>query len=174
MEPEKKKTIPEVSYETVALTEALAKLEPGELIHYTKLSAVCGRDVRTIARTNMYSAINRAVRDHNIVVECVRTEGYRRVDGGELLNAQSSGIKRIRAESRRRTRRLGCTDWNKLTQEEKGRLNAQLSIYGVVRHITTTQKTKLLAAEMSHSEAKPLPIGRTMEFFQGKKYNGET
>lgn len=168
-----KKTIPEAGYETVALTECLGKLEPGDLATYVNLSKTCGRDVRTIARSALMSARRRAERDYGVVVECVRNEGYKRVDGAELLNAQSSGLKRIRNEARRRTRRLGLADWSKLSQEEKGRLNAQLSAYGVVQHLAKSQSIKKLASQMTNTEAKPLPIGRTLEFFQKGGDNGD-
>lgn len=164
---DKKKTIPELSYETKILTERIAKMEPGELITYDQFTATCGRDVRSVAASTLQSALHRALSQHDIVCECVRTVGYRRLVGNDLVKAQAAGTKRIHNEARRRVRKLKTAKYDDLDQTGKVSMNALLSAYGMISHTTKGKSISMIESKIKDA-TEPLPIGRTMELFQGK------
>ena len=164
---EKKKTIPEASFETKALTERIRIMEPGELVSYEQFTKACGRDVRTVAMSSLQSAIRRALSLHEVCCECVRTVGYRRLVGNSLIEAQSAGTRRIHNEAMRRVKKLRTAVYDDLDAGNKNRMNALLSTYGMISHTTKTKSISLIENKMADMN-KPLPIGQTMELFQGK------
>ena len=162
-----KKTIPELSFETGVLTERIGRMTPGELVEYDEFSKICGRNVRTVAASSMQSARRRAITIHEVCCECVRTVGYRRLIGNDLVSAQSAGTKRIHNEAKRRVKKLKIVRFDELDATSKNTMNALLSVYGVISHATKTKSFAMLENKIADS-AEPLPIGRTMELFQGK------
>ena len=162
---DRRPVIPSISADAQILAAMLAKLEPGELLTYDAASAAIGRCVRTVARGILQTAIRRALRDHGIVVECVFNAGYRRVVGDALVKSQRAGADRIRGEARRRAEKLGKLDFSAVDNATRLDAAAQLSLYGVVAHLSTEKGIQRIAAASEKAEAGRLAIGSTLKLF---------
>jgi len=164
---ERRPVVPAASNDTMILTAFLVdRGSSGELVSYKSLSAAISRDVTRDAAGIMRTALRRALRDHGLVFETVRCEGFRRVVGGELVSSQRCGIDRIRREARRRNEKLSKLNLSELDNDGKVSAAALASAYGAVGMMATTKSVKKIEGAVRTADAAQLPIARTLALFQ--------
>lgn len=163
---DKKRTIPEISVDTRLLYQAIQELEPDEIIEYSKLSKLIGRDVRGAARSNLMSARKMAERDDAIVVECVQNVGIKRLTDQEIVSSVGGHArKRIRRTAGRAVRKLHAVEFDKLSTTEKIRQNAELSQLSAVKAFSGDNTTKRIEPLVTVSRMEQLAIAKTLEAF---------
>ena len=152
--------------EASLLTERLAKLAPGDMVTYAELGAIIGVDVREgSGRSPMRTARRRALRDHNVVLRSVPTEGYRRLLDEEASKQVPDEMRRgIRSKARKGATELLALDDAKLTSDGKRARNVGLSMAGALTLATSPTVKKKLERACEQAQAQ-LPVAKTLDEF---------
>lgn len=167
--PNKLRSLSEISIETRALITALEKLAVDEIVSYAELSRLIGRDVQKTARHNLTAAVNRVLRDSQIVVSSVRNVGLRRIS--DTVNVNSTGAiarRRIQRTSVRAIRRLSAVDFDVLNNEDKVKHNAEVSQLNVVKQFATTKSNAQMQTAVVNSGGLSLTFQKTLAAFTEK------
>lgn len=152
----------EASSDARFLTQALAKVEPGQLVTYVELSAAIGRDVRTHAGAQLQTAIRTQLAEGR-VFEAIAGSGYRLLTSGEIVKTQAAkGFQRIGRMARRTAKKVGAAKFEELTNSEKVAHNAQLSMLGALGHLSKPRALETLEKHVTQNSAE-LPIGDTLK-----------
>lgn len=163
-----KKSIQEMSIDTRLILQRLEKARVDETITYAELDGLIGRDVRKVAAHCLQSALRAAMR-REIVFGTVWGVGLKRLGDGELAGVGEVARQKIRRTAKRAIKKmLLVQDFDSLSNEEKVRHNASLSMLGAVAHIASTGQAKTLERRVS-STMGALPLQRTLEAFMGEK-----
>lgn len=152
------------SVDVQLLVKEFLKKPEGTLVTYDEIKALIGRDPQTKGRPAVHSAIRILSRQHQILYVCVMTRGYQRATPVEALDSGQSTIRTIHRATKRGAVKLSCSDYAKLSKDDKVRHDASASLLGLIAQTTTvkSQKTIADAAEKAHEK---IPIGRTMQLF---------
>lgn len=159
-----KKTIAEISYESLLLYEKLKTLEPDEFVSYETLSALIGRDVQKY-RGHLSTAIKKCLRENHIVVESVRGEGVKRLKYADAIRAQGKIPKHIRSVSRRSVAKITSGDYDTLSKEMQVEHNARLSQLSTFTYFATEPNYRKIEQKVEQAQ-KRLPIGKTLDIFK--------
>jgi len=160
---DKKKTIPEAGLDSRLAYERLMKAEPSEVVTYDELSRLVKRNVQGDGRHVIQTARRMAQREDQIVFECVRNVGLRRMLDGEIAQLGRPAIRSIRRKVRRTARKIAClSDFDALTNDEKLRHNTDLSVLGVLGHCTEPRRVKKLAHKLLDS-SHALPTAAALD-----------
>ena len=148
------------------LSQALANSKDAT-VTYEVLSGAIGRDVRKHAYGALQTALRIVLRDHSMVFEAVPNVGYRRLTSAEIVETQAGkAFASMGRVSRRTARKIHAADYNSLTREQRTAHNAQLSMLGVIGHMT--KPSALLNVERETAkESNELPVGKTLALFIG-------
>src|ERR1700752_3696266 len=105
-------------YETAQLVQRLAVLEEGELVTYSELTTLCGRNVRRDGAEGgkgfLSSARQIVERDHAVVTKAVSRTGIRRCTNSELALEVEDANARADRQIKRGVRRATMTDIERL------------------------------------------------------------
>jgi len=107
VEPEKPRRIRDLTWQTIKLTERLAKMEPNEIVSYSELGKIIERqDVRE-RNWFLNAARSRAMKAHGIITVAVANVGIKRViKEGKLAEAD----KTLKQSRRKATKALAITE----------------------------------------------------------------
>lgn len=158
------KTIPELSVDAQVLAKRLEQLKVDETVSYAELTALIKRDVRNGARHVLATARRIVLRDRKMVFECVCKLGVKRLNDSDIASIHEHSIRHIHKTARNTSRKQLCADYEKLTNEEKVKLNSGLSFMGALSIMTTRPKIKQLENRVSEEHGK-LPLAKTLEMF---------
>ena len=157
---------PEVSIEVRLLKERLKKLELDEMIPYLELNELIGRDVQHVARNSLEKAKYQLLKENSILFACVVGLGQKRLADPGIVKSGEAAIKGIKRKTRRAILNMtALRDFDKLTQEQKLRHQAQLSIMGTLELMTQETTIKKIGHQCQQT-GSALPIGKTMELFK--------
>lgn len=162
-----KKSIPERSVDTQFLVDRLIACKPGEVVTYDQLSGIIGREVRpgNDAYPNLYSARRVALNEYGIAFEAVRGVGVVRLTDEAIVRSSPVVIQKAHRAAHRGSKVLACVEhFDGLTNEDKVRHNAALSVLGVIAHFTKSQSVRRIASAVSEAN-DPLPFQKTIEHF---------
>lgn len=162
-------TIPEISVDTRLLYERLAKLEKGETVTYTELSAIIGRDVRgPRARHLLDRARKLALENDNVVVEAVVNEGLRRPLDTVVVTTTGECYRRgVIRRAVIAARKYAAVDYGALSEADRVKHNAEVSQLGAIKAFAADSTTKQLEASISGQQYNgPLPIGKMLDVFR--------
>ena len=160
-----KKKILEISAETKLLYGALSKAETGEFFSYSRLSALISMDVQGRGRRYLDRARHMCLVDDEMVFGVVFNEGLRRLEDSEIVSVGEGTIGRIRRSLKRGVRKLSCINIRNLDNEGKVRMNIQLSVMGVISHVTRRKSVALIESRVRQHNDR-LSIGTTLEEFR--------
>jgi hypothetical protein len=156
------RSIPGLSIDTKMLTDKLATLVPDDVITYSDLSQVIGRDVQNGARSNLYSAIRRLLADGKVYAS-VRGIGIKRLKDEEIVGVGPAVLAKMRrAANRARAKLAAVQDFDSLDRDAKISHNLSLSVLGVVAHMTKASTVKQLETRIDQAQAS-LPLAKTLE-----------
>lgn len=154
-----------ISIDTKVLFDRLITANVGDVIPYSELTELIGRDVRGSAIWALGGARRKAFRERSFVFAAVRNEGVKRLSDLEIVDTGEDTASRIHRMSRRGAQRLmAVADFNALPNESKIRHNTYASLLGMTAHVTKNTQVKRLAAKIEKTQAQ-LPLQRTLEAF---------
>ena len=149
-----KAAIPELSVEVQLIEARLAKTAMNEIVPYSELSAIAGKDIQSPTnRWIIYRAWNRLLRDKRMVFAAVKGVGAKRLDDSAIATAvPESTVGRIRKAARRGLRKMGTLVYENLkTPEERMACCVNGSI---LRIITESTKPSVRRAIECQSEGQ--------------------
>lgn len=160
-----KPVIPTISQDSLILADRLRKLATGEKCSYAELTVLIRRNVQTDARGCLDTARRILQREEQIIFAPIRGEGLKRLSDGEITHIGTETLQRINRASKRGVHKLTCVkDFNVLTNEEKVRHNAALSILGVFYEVSKSKGVKRIEAAVSVIQ-KQLPLKDALQAF---------
>lgn len=159
------KSIPELSVDTRLLYQRLIKLQPGEAVTYDELSALIGADVRVKRRSNLYSAMRKALSDH-VVCSAVIKYGIKRLQDDEIAGLGDGVVDRIHGAAGRAVKKLSCvSDFDALSNDNKVKHNAAMSMVGAIALATKPSRVEKVTAAVRTAQSQ-LPVAKTLELFK--------
>lgn len=157
--------IPELSADSISLVNHLRTLQPGQQCSYSELTVLIRRNVQKEARGCLETARRILQREEQIVFAPIRGVGLKRLTDGEITKTGTETLQRINRASRRGVHKLTCVkDFNQLTNEEKVRHNAALSVLGVFYEVSKARGVKQIEAAVSVIQ-KQLPLKDALQAF---------
>jgi hypothetical protein len=147
--------IPGRVWETSRAIEHLKDKPIGYLATYAELSEVIRRELPGDGRSYVLSAIN-YLRREGAVWSCVKTEGYRRLADGEIVEEAGRKLTSARRSAGRAERIVVCADRDKLTAEERRKMDVLLLRRRTWELFMTPTGEKRIAG-MIEAGAKTLP-----------------
>jgi predicted nucleotidyltransferase len=155
------RTIPGLNIDTQTVQERLANASAGEVVQYSELSALIGRDVQNGARGCLSSAMRRLLAD-GLVYASVRGEGVKRLSDEEIVGEGPAVIARVRRAASRAAKKLASVDFAALTPASQIKHNTALSFCGVLAHMTKASTVRKLEGRIEEA-AHALPLQKTIE-----------
>lgn len=143
----------QLSVDSIMLSKRLATAQFGDVINYSELSKLIGRDVQNDARGCLVTAMKIVRRDNQIVFGTVRNVGIRRLNDDEIVDTPKAAFRRIRNISTKAGRVLACADTSKLPPEKQRAASAALSVAGAIALFSSAKSLLKLEAV-----AKPAAI----------------
>ena len=158
------KTMFELSIDTRALYDLLLQIEPEQIVHYTTMRDILGRQVDG-ADSNLQSALRRVQHLDGIVFGNVRGVGYKRLNDIEIVQTSEHEITAIRRRTKKAAQRITLVgDFDSLPNSEKIQHNTFLSLFGALNAMTKPKQVRKLENAVA-TASKELPFGRTLEVF---------
>ena len=158
-------TIAETSIEAKLVYERLKRAGEGDIVTYSELSEVAGRNVTGRARNVLQTARRMCERTDQIVFGCVMKIGLRRLKNDEIPDTGVAKLSHIRRAVRRASKTMACANYDALSPEKRLLHNVTLSMFGVLHEASKTSVGALLAKDVVAS-SQLLPIGRVFDLLK--------
>lgn len=157
--------IRELSIESKLIYQRLKDMKPGDFVTYGELTGIIGTNILT-HRHILYTARRMAERNDKITFGIITNEGLKCLDTTGIIATGDSAIKHIHRTSRKAARRFTCVgDLNNLTNDEKIKMNTNISILGALTHITREKTIKKLEAPITQA-MQAIPYAKTLDAFK--------
>lgn len=157
-------TIQQLSVDVQLIVKRLARCEVGELIKYSELSQLIGRNIQE-KRDILDSARRVTQRDHKKVFGVVMNEGVKRLSDAEIAESWKPDVASIRRKCGRAARRISVADYEKLSDEQKRKANTGLAIVGVISHMSKPKNAEVIEGAVDR-QPKRLDFSETVALFQ--------
>ena len=152
-----KRTINEVSADTLALYEALKDITIDGMITYANLSDLIGRDVQSEAIGSLTTARRMCQMEDQIVFSPVRGVGLKRLDDSGIVEYADNDIAKIHRAARRGVERLGCASYANLSEEQKPSFNAKAAVLGTIATHSRRAHVKQIEKTYANNNPPSLP-----------------
>ena len=156
----------EIGIDAQLLAKRLGQMTQGEEVDYAELGKIVGRDVQVEARGALQSARRVVHREQGLVFGVKRGWGLRCLEDAEIIHTAAGTMRHIGKMARRKSRDLAAVkDYAALSDQEKVRHNASLSILAVIDHGVkgkAIQKVEIAVGK----ERDKLAIAKTLELFK--------
>lgn len=159
--------IHKLSADASLLSQHLARVAVGQVVTYAELSAIISKPVGG-AFPALRTALHIVFRDHDMVFDCVRTIGFKRLGDSDIVKSGHHDAERIRRAARRAMLRQTKADFTKLSREEQARFTAQVSTMATIAMMTKPKNLEKLAATVT-PQPKELPVRETLAMFQSAR-----
>ena len=161
-----KRSIGQLHADTQMLIDYLRPTKRGITVEYSELDHLLGRDVRDLARCNMYTAMAHLAREQVYFV-VVRGEGLRCVDAEAFAIDARQHLTRSRKSARRYLSRAACVDPVHLSTEEQYKHNAACSVAAALIHMSRPAALAKMEKHLANADNNArLAVGRTLEFLR--------
>ncbi|SCM71564.1 hypothetical protein KL86PLE_100265 [uncultured Pleomorphomonas sp.] len=154
------------SAETRLITQELAKCAKGEIIPYERICEVVSRPLDDI-RGNIATAMRRVLRDKDFVFSAVRGVGLKRLTDAEIVADGSARTTALHKSAARAVERQSKADFDSLTNEQKIRFSAEMSVNSAIAMMTRESSIKKVEAKVPPA-ARELPTNDTLSMFISK------
>jgi len=149
-----KKTIAEVSSETLKCESVLGSLKVGESVSYSILQAAMGRDPQENGRGMLTSARRRLLREKSMVFGIVPGDGVKRLGDVEMIGHGDNVLTRIRRSARRGMAVvLAVENFAGLPEALKLKHNTTAVVLGSVAVLSGRPGQKKLAGKIAQARA---------------------
>lgn len=156
----------EISTDARLLMQAMADTEVGDVVTYDTLSSIISKPVAA-AYQPLRTALRRLLKDKDMVFGCVTGVGFKRLNDAEIVAEGEHAAARIRRQARRAVERQMKADFSKLSNEQKRRFTAQVSIMATVAFMTRETRIAKLADQVKPAPAA-IPVAKTLALFTRK------
>lgn len=168
-EQESKKTIGERSIYTQSLVNLVKDTKPGDIVTFEKLGEEIGMGCRPheVGYSYWHTAKKILEKEHNIVMDNVKTIGYKHREKAEVGQESTSLYKdRIKSVNRRLKRRLDtlAEEWDNLP--DKARVGAVMTRTLVAFTDHALKARNVAKLEAPAAGGKALGFGQTIELFE--------
>jgi hypothetical protein len=154
----------ELHADTRAIYERLRKCAIGDVVSYDELQRLTRRDIKGRDRYVLTSALRLSLRDGR-AFGCVRGQGVKLLNDGELIAEAESVTPRIRRLSRRAAKKLAAVrDFDKLPNAQKVRHNTLLSMFGALAAFSREGTVRKVEREVAR-QSQSLSLTATLEAF---------
>lgn len=164
----KGKTFSELSIDTKIIYDKLLTVRENETITYKEISELIYRDI-TKHRGLLYSALNLARRENQMVFDCVPKVGMKRLANNQIVsNVRARTLAKIKRVSSLAYKKVTATDYDKLNKEERIQHNATVSFLGAIKQIATEKTVQKLESALTNKPqlGGTLAIGQTLDLFR--------
>lgn len=148
----------EVSIETRQVVERLVKCDIGEIVEYSELRTLIGRD----ARDRLETARKHLRKEHRMVFGTVNGVGLKRLADCELAKIGEASTIKIGREAKRAMQKMGCVDFKNLTSDQLSEWNSRASHLGLVAEVTRPKVAKAIEAKVKETQ-RELPVMKAIE-----------
>jgi hypothetical protein len=154
------RTIGTTSIDAKVVYEKIKTLAPGETITYDALSEITGRNI-TLHRHILMTARNTALRENQMVFDCITGVGIKRLSDSEIVSMESvRPMARVRSALRNGVKRITCA--KNITNEERIRVNASLSMFSVLAEFSKNKSLDKLQPVC----VDLVPFGKVLKMFE--------
>lgn len=137
------------------------KDKPGELIPYSDLSELIGRDVQGPARGLLKTARRLLQREYQVLLDVKPNEGLFVLSEGQKARTWRRSADKIRRETKRAVDRLVTVDHSKLNREELTEALTGQSFAGAIALASSPQRSKRIQQRVQET-TKALPSSVTL------------
>lgn len=138
----------------------------GDIIEYEKITVLFKETkMNGKIRTYLTKARDRLVNEKGILFATINSVGLKRMDDSEIVNSSGKYIKRISRMAKKSVKKLSCSDYNILNNEDRIKHNTIMSLYGGITAATSIKSFKKVEAIVKDNN-KSLPLGETLELFK--------
>ena len=161
------RAIAEVRIETRIIADRLDKAELGDVVTYSELSALIGRDIQevyhlTVTARNQMLAIKK-------YFQAVPGVGFLRCTDKQKVASGSAYLGKMRKAGGRGARiTTSVDDYDAMDRADQVRHNAQLSLFLTMRAMSTPGKVKAIEARVSEAQQR-LSVKSTLDAIAGSK-----
>lgn len=142
----------QLSIDTKLIIKRMEETKEGDVVSYEELSALIGRDVRVLAKGSTRTARKNLLKQQ-IYFECISNVGFRRCNDKEKVAGGGLFIRKARRAAKRGVLvTTSVTNYDTMSREDQQQHNAQLSLLGAMRAISTPQKQKAIAAKVEQAQ----------------------
>lgn len=141
-----------LSIDTQTIMSILREAQIGDVVPYHTLTEAIRKDVTKEGRSPMDSARRVLMRDKNIVFDCIRGVGLKRLSDCEITETSATFIRQARRKADKGLKTIACADYQKLNQEQRNQHNVGAAILGVM---------KLAGASNSINKIKSLSLSKS-------------
>lgn len=150
------------SYDVQQIVERLLKLAVGETVEYAELDKLGGDN-----RSKVASARRIIQKENQIVTAAVAGVGIQRLADVEIVKTGATSVAKIRRESQRGMKRLGCVNYNELDNAAKAKHDAAASHLGVLAEFAKPKTIERISDAAAKKIAK-LTLDETLAAFRSK------
>lgn len=162
------KAIPELGVEARLLIGIFQKMEVGQFVPYSELSAAIGRDVQRKGYGSQDTARRHVEREYGIVLAPVMGSGLKRLDDIAIIEVGAKCINKARKAGKRAySTTMRVRDYAALSPEQRAELGRIQSISGVIQMFTTKDAAKKVAA-IVHTQGKMIAPQKMLDAFRAK------
>lgn len=153
-----KRSIPEVSGETLALADFLRTIPAGDVALYQDLSAVAKVNVQKEGRGRLNSARKIVLREDTMVFAPVRGLGMKRLRDEDIAESSGSAVKSINRKAHRELKKSRClTNVQALPVHTQVKLYTHLSVLAAFETISGGKSVRQLANVIEHTPSELAP-----------------
>lgn len=147
------------SPETELLYTLLITRKEGDLLTYQEMAEHLKCEIKDLKRHSIHSAMRRAMREKDMLFECERGEGYRRLRPREGLTLGQTAIDRTRRSAKRAAVKQTKVDYRRLSDHEQTTWNVQMTI---LRLMARAGGRGARAAIEAKVREEPIPLPRAL------------
>lgn len=157
--------IRELSIESKLIYQKLKEMKPGDFITYGELTGIIGKDIRSV-RHVLQTARKMAEREDKITFGVVTGEGIQCLGTSQIISTGDTAIRHIHRTAHRAARRFNCVgDLAVLSNEEKIRMNTNISVIGALAHMTREKSIRKIEAHVTPT-MNAIPYAKTLDAFK--------
>ena len=134
------------------LEKAFIALQEDGALLYGKVGEIIGVDPQSPIGVSITTrARHRVLRDHEIVIECLRNEGFKRVNDPEKVKLGKGYVGKIRRTAKRGTAVVQAANYDKLGANDKVQFTLVVSWLGAIKQATQPQIGKEIIKAIQQS-----------------------
>lgn len=152
-------SIPEISAEASLLAAALSKSTPGQVWRYEELNKIAGIDLQE-KRGPLATARKKTQRESGLVFYSIAKVGIKCALPVDIVKASEGLPESIFRKVHRKSKEMACIkdeEYNQLTEDEKRRINRNISYAGAIMLASKSTNRERLDAAVKTANAKLLP-----------------
>lgn len=155
----------EINVDARVILARLKAAKVGDVITYSELSELVGRDVQKGSR-HILEAARRWAKKDRVIFGVITGQGLKRLDDAGKVRVGSGMMDKIRRTSRRAAQTLAAVEnFDALPNEMKIQHNMSLSVFGIIQQATSRKVQDRIAEKVEGVEGGVLAMKKSLELF---------